>query len=365
MKSNQITDFLSTLLYYVEHHKYPLAVAFKNTKNIKRVKDINYDLLYEMSREFLLSYYLFKSKRRSEKAKDFISGVKGVKFPDWMENELKEYVNVDILESSLLVKNEWVRINTLKGDIDKTVKSLEKQGIELEDSSIPYIYKIISGNVKKTNEFKNYQIIYQDKASALVVEALAPEIGDIILDLSSAPGVKLSQIMAITENRARVYAADIDLKRLNKEINLLKKMGVKLDNVNFVLQDSSRSSLLMSDKVLFDAPCSSSGTISSEPSILVNLSKDKVALFATLQSQILDEILKNFNANFAIYAVCSIFPEEGEEHTDKILSLLEKPSIEGENGYSKYKSSKYVIRFFPHLNKTEGFFISKIRLDKY
>lgn len=366
MKDKGISEFLSTVLYYVEEKKYPLPIAFKRTKNLKKVKRINYDILYDLSRELILSYHLFKSKRRSSKVNEYLSGIKGVKFPDWMEKKLNEYIDVKSLESSLIVKHEWIRINTLKGDPDKVVKSLETQGVTIEqDKSLPYMYKVISGNPKKTPEFKNYQIVYQDKASALVVEALHPEMGDIIIDLSSAPGVKLSHIMAITENKAKVYAADLSIKRLKKELAFLKRMGVNVNNVFFVLQDSSRSSLLKADKILLDAPCSSSGMISNEPSILLHLSEDKVNYFSNLQWEILQEMLKNMEAEYAIYAVCSFFPEEGEKHTDKLLSLLERPQIEGEDGYSGYKSFRYVVRLFPNLNMTEGFFISKIKLYKY
>lgn len=366
MKNKEVEDFLATLLYYVEEKKYPLPIAFKYTKEIKKVKKINYELLYELSREFLLAYHLLNSRKRAGKAKEFLEGIKGVKFPQWMKEELKDYINVTELENSLLNEPRWIRINALKGDIDKTVRSLETQGVRLEgDKSLPYMYKVISGEPKKTQEFKEYKIIFQDKASALVVEALKPESNDVIIDLSSAPGIKLSQIMALTENKAKIYAADVDVKRLNKEKELLKKMGVNLDNVQLVLQDSSSSSLIRGDKVLLDAPCSSSGMIANDPSILVNISKEKVSYYSNLQWKILGEILNHIKAEYAIYAVCSIFPEEGEEHTDRLFELLERPKIEGETGYSGYKSSGSVIRLFPHINNTEGFFISKIRLDKY
>ncbi|WP_148691503.1 RsmB/NOP family class I SAM-dependent RNA methyltransferase [Acidianus manzaensis] len=363
MKERELIDFLSTLLYYIENN-YPLPVAFKNTKRIKKVKGFNYDELYKLSREFILSYYSFKSSKRSDKAKEFTNGAKGLKFPDWMEEKLNQYINVKELEKSFFIKNEWIRINTLKGDIDKTVRSLESQNIELEeDPQLPCIFRIMKGDARKTKEFKDYKIVFQDKASALVVKSLEPEMRDIIIDLSSAPGIKVSQIMAMTENTARITAIDLDVKRLYREIEFLKKMNVNLDRINFVLQDSSNSSVLRGDKVLLDAPCSSSGMISNEPSILVNLTIDKINYYSKIQENILREIISNITAHYVIYSVCSIFPEEGEEHTDNFLDILEKPNIEGSSGYNGFSSSNYVVRLSP-FNNTEGFFISKLILNK-
>ncbi|AWR97083.1 RsmB/NOP family class I SAM-dependent RNA methyltransferase [Acidianus sulfidivorans JP7] len=364
MKDKEIIEFLSTLLYYVEKG-YPLPVAFKNTKSIKKVKNFDYDKLYMLSREFVLSYYSFKSSKRSGKAREFINGKNGLKFPNWMKEKLQKYIDIEILEKSFFIKNEWIRVNTLKGDIDKIVKSLESHNVEVEeDNELPYMLKVLKGDPRKTDEFKNYQIVFQDKASALVVESLRPETNDVIIDLSSAPGMKVSQIMSITDNNAKIYAADIDVNRLHKEIEFLKNMGVNLNKIEFILQDSSYSSIREGDKVLIDAPCSSSGMISNEPTILVTLTEEKIKKYATIQENILIEAIENIRASYIIYSVCSIFPEEGEMHMDKFIDLLERPNISGNSGYEGFLSSKYAIRLFPYSNSTEGFFISKLNLSK-
>ncbi len=351
-----IEDFLTTLLYFVEEKGYPLPVAFKKTKEIKKVKGINYDKLYEISRLLLLSYNSLKGKR-SQKVCQFLQGNYEIILPSWAREELSQYFDVKALENSLKNKNTWARINTLKADVDKVLKSLENQGVEFEiDKDIYYLIKVKDEDkLKRTEEFKDFKVIIQDKASVLTVEALEVDKRDKIIDLSSAPGVKASQIMQLGENKVELFVTDIDINRLEREIELLKKSGVNMDNVHIIHQDSTKNSMLSADKVLLDAPCSSSGMISNEPAIMVNLTREKVLYYSHLQEEMINEALK-INVDYIIYSVCSLFPEEGEEH---FLNLkVEKPKIRGEKPYINING----VRLLPHIDGSEGFFITKIVL---
>ncbi|WP_052349516.1 RsmB/NOP family class I SAM-dependent RNA methyltransferase [Candidatus Acidianus copahuensis] len=284
--------------------------------------------------------------------------------PNWAREELVNYLDVSSLEKSFVNNTKWIRINTLKADVDKVILGLEKLGIMIEqDNDIYYMAKVLSGNIKATEYYRNFSIIFQDKASSAVVEALKPENGDLIFDVSSSPGIKASQISAITENKVTLVLADMDRRRLHKEIELLRKLGVNMERINIINQDSSSNSVISADKVLFDAPCSSSGIIANEPSILLKLEKSRILSFSQLQQSILDNIYK-VKADYIIYSVCSIFPEEGEIIFENLVNSLEKPLNFGSHGYTQFKSGSLSVRFFPHENKTEGFFITKINIDR-
>lgn len=353
-----IKDFLTTLLYFVEEKGYPLPVAFKKTKEIKKVKGINYDELYEISRLLLLSYNSLRGKR-SKKVEQFLQGNYDILLPPWARDELSKFLDVKSLESSLRNKQTWVRINTLKADVDKVLKSLEAQGINFEvDRDVYYLIKVENeAKLKKTKEFSNFEVVIQDKASVLTVESLEVDKGDKIIDLASAPGIKASQIMQLGENNVELYVTDVDRNRLRRELELLKKLGVNMNKVHVVHQDSTSNSILRGDKVLLDAPCSSSGMISNEPAIMVNLTKEKVLYYSQLQRKLIAEAMKTIEADYMIYAVCSLFPEEGEEHFVDVKT--EKPKMPGERPFINVNG----VRLFPHINFTEGFFITKILLE--
>ncbi len=355
-----VEKFLSSVLYYAEKG-YPLPVAFKRAKEEHKV-GANYDELYEKARLLILSYFSLKGKKRSEKVRNFLHFGPQPSFPEWMRQELSKYLDVDALESSLLKRETWFRVNTLKADEDKVIKRLSERGIEVErDKDFPFLYRVLKGDVKKVEEFKEFKIIIQDKASVAVVMALRPSKGDTIVDLASAPGIKAELIAELTENKVKMVLSDADPKRLEKERLLLKKYGVSFDNVEFVHQDSSFLPELRADKVLLDAPCSSSGMINNEPSVLLTLKDNrKVKHFAELQDRIIESALK-IDAEEMVYAVCSLFYEEGEAHFRAISHAAERPLNAGLDGYDPKVPS---VRFFSHIHSTESFFITRVKLEK-
>lgn len=117
------------------------------------------------------------------------------------------------------------------------------------------------------------------------MQALGPEKGDVILELASAPGLKAELIYELTQGDVYLILAELNHKRLDKEIKLLSTLGVDLGKVDFINQDSTRNSVLRADKVLIDAPCSSSGIFYKEPTVLLTLrDRDKVENFSKLQN---------------------------------------------------------------------------------
>ncbi|BFH72835.1 RsmB/NOP family class I SAM-dependent RNA methyltransferase [Sulfurisphaera javensis] len=338
-------DFLSKVLYFVDKG-YPLPVAYKKAKELSKDEKDS----YEEARQLVLSYYSLHGKSYRKKVKEFLKDGVKITFPQWLENELKEIYDIEKLKQAFLEKTTWIRVNTLKADEDKTIKELEKEGIELErDKDIKYAYKVIKGNIRGTKPFKEFKVIIQDKASMAVVEALKPEKGDLIFDMTSSPGVKASLIMALTENQSKLIISDIDFKRIEREIKFLHDVGVNFDKIQIVHQDSTKNSIIKSDKVLLDAPCSSTGMIGNEPTVLVKLTKERITELSTLQRRLLDNAVAI--SPFIIYATCSLLPEEGENIVKDYKA--KSPLNFGLN-------EEIGNRFIPYLHQTEGFFVSKI-----
>ncbi|WP_246263901.1 RsmB/NOP family class I SAM-dependent RNA methyltransferase [Metallosphaera tengchongensis] len=342
---------------------YPLPVAFSKAKSTKRVKS-NYDDLYEISRKLVLSYFSLNGKTRRKKVKEFLSmdGV-NVGLPAWMERELNTLIDIEKYKKSLVNgKAQWFRVNRILADEDKILKSLEMKGLEFaRDPDFPYIYRSLSKDVSKTEEFQNFKIIIQDKASVAVVEALKPKEYEKIYEMASSPGLKSQLIYEKTEGKVELFLAEIDRRRLDKEVDLLKKFGVDFKNVHFVNQDSRYGSIRYADAVLIDAPCSTSGVISIDPSILLSLrNKSKVKQYSRVQQSLLEDL---FSIKFkrAVYSVCSIFPEEAEMLLDKLKDMLLPTDIPGSKGYTSFESGRLGVRYFNFVHKTEDFFIGKLK----
>jgi len=336
------------------------------------------NLLYEISGYERLKRKFTKSLPRpinidEELSKlDFIDRLSvRLSYPKWFVKLLSKYLDeheLRLLLESLNKEFYWIRVNTLKIDIDKAIRLLEAEDVIVEpDRDLWYMLKVVDYKkpLYQLQLLQQGYVITQDKASAMVVEALKPESGERILDACSAPGIKASLIMQLTENRAYLVLVDISRDRTYNMVKLLKKYGVDTERVEVLIADSTKPTINRKlDKVLVDAPCSSSGTMPRDPSIRIHLEDlEWVKRFPELQRRLLTTNLEL--GIEVVYAVCSLIPWEGEEVIEYVISShsnveLVKPDIPGVGGYQGFSVSNKVIRFFPHIHRTEGFFITKI-----
>jgi len=410
---DKVVSILATTLYIIENEKLSTRRAFREACRIHkcRFQLTMREELYELVRSFISRYYTLKyivlsSGRRpsyrllarlflyiyhnegglnprSIVKKTSLSNLPEVieslefaelhvkySLPEWFYKRLalllprSDLVN---LLSSMDKRVLWLRINTLKVDVDKALKNLEKWARVEVDPDIPYLVKVLASKrpIRSLDLVKNGEVIPQDKASVLAVEALKPDPGSVVYDFAAAPGIKSSLIMQLTENKARIVAIDNSPRRLWKTTYLLKHYGVDLSRVEIVLGDSGYINLRgRGDYGLIDAPCSSSGSISKDPAIKIFL-RDMSLVYKMKQLQlgILYNALKHVEN--AVYTTCSLLPEEGEEVVNEVLDMgVEhhpvEPSIRASTGYSIYRYWDRVKRTFPHIHECEGFFISRL-----
>ena len=267
------------------------------------------------------------------------------------------------LFQALSRRTVWLRVNTLKATVEQAIRALERMGIGVEeDRDFPEVLRFTEGSLKKlatSTLVKEGLIVIQDKASVAVVHALDPRPDDMILDMCAAPGLKTTLIAQYTENRARVLAIDVSLNRSRILQRMLKVCGAR--NVHVAVADARKLSLSVRfDKILLDAPCSSSGAIAVDPSLRLRLERVELRHYVELQRSLLRRALSL--GSEVLYSVCSLLPEEGEELIDETLDRASTVNLKipGTYGYAGYTCSKAVRRFFPHLHHTQGFFIAKI-----
>ncbi|NPA96676.1 MAG: RsmB/NOP family class I SAM-dependent RNA methyltransferase [Crenarchaeota archaeon] len=291
-------------------------------------------------------------------------------YPKWFWDELAKVLPEDEVRRLLEAMNSrvvWLRINTLRIDVDKALRKLEEERVQYElDPRIPILVRVLRSPkpVRNISLFREGKAVIQDRASVLTVLALKPEPGMTIYDFAAAPGIKTSLIMQLTENRARVVAMDRSPRRLRNMRSLLRKYGVDVDRVDIALADSRAIAFSRRcDAALVDAPCSSSGAIPKDPAIKLLLRSPSIpAKMSTIQSAMLINALRY--SDVITYATCSLFPAEGEEVIAKALEVgthdLADPGIPASRGYRAYSFWSRVNRTYPHIDMCEGFFIARL-----
>ncbi len=142
----------------------------------------------------------------------------------------------------------------------------------------------------------------QDPGAQSIVPLLAIQPGMTLLDLCAAPGNKTAQALAAG---ARVVACDRSLARL---------AAVPSQAARVVLDSTADLPLRAQfDRILIDAPCSGTGTLSRNPEIKWRITPDEIRRFPPIQRAILDRALPHLKpGGRLVYSSCSLEPEENE-----------------------------------------------------
>jgi 16S rRNA (cytosine967-C5)-methyltransferase len=147
----------------------------------------------------------------------------------------------------------------------------------------------------------------QDPGSQSIVPLLEIREGMTVLDVCAAPGNKTAQIIAVFGGgEGKVVAGDRSLARLSE---------VPVQASRVVLDASSPLPLAPRfDRILVDAPCSGTGTLSRNPEIKWRIKPEDIRRFPAMQRAILShswELLKP--GGLLVYSTCSLEREENED----------------------------------------------------
>ncbi len=222
--------------------------------------------------------------------------------------------------------------------------------------------------------YHNMGLYYIQEPSAMFpAEVLAPNEGEVILDLCASPGGKSTQIALKMHNTGLLISNEIIPKRANVLKDNVSRLGIR----NTIVLNESPETISKRfdgffDKILVDAPCSGEGMFRKNPEAINEWNVDNVKKCATRQLNILNTIRNCLkDAGVLVYSTCTFSPEENEQVIEQFL--LENPDFELADIENKYFSSglkkntktgfdniSKTVRIFPHKTNGEGHFIAKL-----
>ncbi len=255
-----------------------------------------------------------------------------------------------------------VRVNILKSSVDEVLKTLKREGVEPEIGK--YVNTVVKFkgpyNFDKSQLFKEGKIIIQDEAAALASIVLDPKPNEVVVDMCAAPGGKTEHIAELMKNQGKIYAFDIDKKRIKRMRDLLDRCGITI--VEIYHEDVRKAPKILgeeiADKVLLDAPCTSSGTIMKNHELRWRIQEKKIFEMASLQYELLKTAIRLAKPGGRIlYTTCSLFIEENEDVVRKILKEFD--GIVRLIPLSKPFDTGLIpgtMRAWPHRHGTLGFF---------
>lgn len=221
-----------------------------------------------------------------------------------------------------------IRVNTLKISVADFTKWAKEKNWQL--TPVPWCPEAFFIDREDRTEALGKDLLHllgatymQEAASMLPVALLDPQPGEVILDMSAAPGSKTTQIAARQQGRGVVIANDMQDKRLQTLRAALQRCGVtNAIMTKRVGQWFARHMTGRFDRVLIDAPCTAQGTIRKDETALTYSSEMSIGKMAKLQHELLESAIHVAKIGGRIvYSTCTLTPEENEE---VVLNTLNK-----------------------------------------
>lgn len=290
------------------------------------------------------------------------------KFSLLFGKDYEKMISIKITDIRKAIRTNTIKIT--KEDLVNRLKWKTEQVPWFDDGMF-----VSATNLASTLEYYLGYYYIQDAASMIPPLLLDAKEEDIVLDMTAAPGSKTTQIAAMMNNKGVIIANDSELRRLRALRFNLQRCGIS----NTIITNLDGRWIwqmgIKFDKILVDAPCSSSGTFVSNPNVFRSWSQSKVNYHSRLQKQLLESASKCISdSGEIVYSTCSLDPEENEEVIDDAVNRLGLAVVKAEvkglkyrHGFTSFKNRdyakevKHAIRILPQDNLTDGFFICKLK----
>ena len=213
----------------------------------------------------------------------------------------------------------------------------------------------------------------QEPAALTVAEALAPQPGELVLDLAAAPGGKATHLAALADDQALVVANEIERSRVGALLSNLERWGAwNMVVINEEPRHLAERWAGLFDRVLLDAPCSGEGMFRKSEAALRHWSEDNLRGCAVRQRQIIASAAALVRPGGRLaYSTCTFAPEENEQviatflaaHPDFELRHVALPGVSrGRPDWVREVlpgvDLAEAVRIWPHLARGEGHFIA-------
>jgi 16S rRNA (cytosine967-C5)-methyltransferase len=237
----------------------------------------------------------------------------------WLER-FGEKASLQVLEADNSPSGVDLMTNTRRTDRGSLAAALLAEGISTSPSPLsPLALTVLSGNPFRSPFFAAGHFTVADAASA-ALPLLLPR-GETLLDLAAAPGGKsFSAVLHGQANRA------IALDRSVERLGLVRENRVRLGVLevlpaagDFLAAPLPAGNM---ERVLFDAPCSGTGTLRKNPEIRYRVTPEAIARLSRAQEEgLLAAADLLAPGGFLLYSTCSLEAEENEQVVERVLRL--------------------------------------------
>lgn len=270
--------------------------------------------------------------------------------PQWLHGIGKESLTSQwnsIISVSIEKAPVYLRVNTLKTNINKLGKYFKKEGIEFSGIDGDCLKLESRSNLSRDKGFLSGWFEFQDAGSQEIAKFCRPEPGMFVIDACSGAGGKSLHLASLMENHGNILALDVNTTALEKLKIRKERAGADIISISDYMDRDKLSSLIASaDVVLCDVPCSATGVMRREPDQKWKLTIEKLQQLIETQFDILSRCSAWVKpGGRLIYATCSVLPLENKDQVDRFLSQHEDFFLADEK------------QLYPKHNGHDGFFM--------
>ncbi|KAJ2015538.1 hypothetical protein GGI14_004213 [Coemansia sp. S680] len=333
-----------------------------------------------------------------------------------LKTELGAESNADLVPAHLrdaASTFRYVRVNLLVASVDAIVKAFQDDRYRLVDLSQaegrsmhqvlavksrvfardPHLADLLvfppGTDLHAHPLFVNGSVVLQDKASCMPAHVVQPAPGSVALDACAAPGNKTSHMASLMKNRGRIFAFDMDQRRLETLVELTGNAKCKIITaqcMNFLDVDPLDPSYADVEYALLDPSCSGSGIVNRQDALvdsyisIVNpagaggdesrSTEARARNLAEFQTSIVLHAMRFPGVKRISYSTCSVHAEENEGVVARVLQSQSEFGLAGADqviptwhrrgletaGLTKEQAA-CVVRTMPE-DGTNGFFVA-------
>ncbi len=285
---------------------------------------------------------------------------------------------IQVAEAMLFPAKVCLRVANTTFNVENTRLQLNSESIFSKPGNISPVCIILEKRSKITSHslYTNGILEVQDEGSQIISYCLAPERNACVLDACAGSGGKTLHIASLQNDKGRIIASDVDLKKLHELNKRASRFGYK--SIKTVLmktfsngkQEVPADFIEGFDYVLVDAPCSGSGTFRRNPKQKYTLTNSLLAKICENQIRILSYYSKFVKpGGIIVYATCSLFADENEliieiflrENPDFLPSPLAPILSKYKIKIAGLRADDFYLTLNPAIHETDGFFICRMQ----
>ena len=177
--------------------------------------------------------------------------------------------------------------------------------------------------------FNEGWFVVQDESAQRVATLLAPQPGETVLDLCSAPGTKTTHLAELMRNEGRIIATDASAERLKRVDENCHRLGITIVETKAISNESLDIPEGPFDAILIDAPCSNTGVLGKRPDARWRIQADDLEELSRIQLRLLLAASDRLRPGGRIlYSTCSIEPEENSAVIEAAVHFRQKLKLE-------------------------------------